>query len=406
MSKKFTKLHKTNKIENLWVTRFINSFTKIDNGNLTIILPDGNHVYLGSSDTVGPIATLKLNSYNPISKILLKGEVAFAESYMDGEWETPDLTAIFDFFLANERVLEDQTMGSWSSRTLLRLQHIFKRNSKAGSKRNIAYHYDLGNDFYKAWLDDTMTYSSAIFKKGNESLMEAQVNKYNTIAEIADLRKGDNVLEVGCGWGGFTEIAASKHGCKVHGLTLSKQQLNFAKKRFRSSNIDDIATVSFTDYRDSVGFFDKIISIEMFEAVGEENWNAYFQTIYDRLKPAGIAVLQVITIDNERFKAYRKSADFIQRYIFPGGFLPSPQALEEAITRNGLRLECSRFFGSSYARTCSIWKKQFQLAWEEIEQLNYDQSFKRMWEYYLSYCEAGFKAKRVDVGIFKIIKPA
>ena len=406
MSKKSSKLRTRNKNENPWITRFINSFTQIDNGNLTIILPDGNHVCLGSSDTVGPIATLILNSYNPISKILLKGEVAFAESYMDGEWETPDLTAIFDFFLANERILEDQTMGSWTSRALLRLQHIFNRNSKAGSKRNIAYHYDLGNNFYKAWLDDTMTYSSAIFKNGNESLMEAQVNKYNTIAEIADLRYGDNVLEVGCGWGGFTEIAASKHGCKVHGLTLSQEQLSFAKKRFRSSKIDDIATVSFTDYRDSVGFFDKIISIEMFEAVGEENWNTYFQTIYDRLKPAGVAVLQVITIDNDRFKAYRKGADFIQRYIFPGGLLPSPQALEEAITRNGLHLECSRFFGSSYAKTCSIWKKQFQHAWEEIEQLNYDQSFKRMWEYYLSYCESGFKAKRVDVGIFKIIKPA
>jgi cyclopropane-fatty-acyl-phospholipid synthase len=212
------------------------------------------------------------------------------------------------------------------------------------------------------------------------------------------------VLEIGCGWGGFSEFVARDIGAEIHGLTLSQEQLSFANKRYQKAGLDHLATAAYTDYRDSNGQFDKIVSIEMFEAVGEENWDTYFQSVQERLAPGGVAVLQIITIDDHRFHSYRKGADFIQRYIFPGGFLPSQSALGNAIKRNGFELIRSEFFGQSYARTCASWNKQFQHAWPEIQSMGYSLNFKRMWEYYLSYCEAGFQEGCVDVGIFKIKK--
>ncbi|MEG3619637.1 cyclopropane-fatty-acyl-phospholipid synthase family protein [Magnetovibrio sp. PR-2] len=391
---------------NRWVKQMVKKFSGLQNGQLTIVLPRGGQVHLGQAQSGGPRATLELKSYRPISKLLLNGEVAFAQSYIDGEWDSPDLTALFDFALANEKDVAADTAGHWVSRALHRVRHLLNRNSKSGSKRNIAYHYDLGNDFYAKWLDKSMTYSSALYETGAETLRQAQHTKYQAIAEMLDLQMKDEVLEIGCGWGGFSELAARDYGCFIHGLTLSREQLRYAQSRYQAAGIDQLASASYTDYRDSSGQYDKIVSIEMFEAVGEENWDTYFQTVQDRLKPGGTAVLQIITIEEDRFETYRKGTDFIQRYIFPGGFLPSPSALEDAVKRNGLTLQDTRFFGKSYARTCAAWQKQFQHTWSEIEPMGYDTAFKRMWEYYLSYCEAGFKAESVDVGLFKIVKPA
>lgn len=391
---------------NPWLKLIMRRFAGLEHGRLSIFLPGGGAVNIGSNTKSGPQARMILKSYKPLAKLFLNGELAFAQSYIDGEWESPDLTAVFDFALANERALAGQTAGNWVARSVNRMRHLLNRNSKTGSKRNIAYHYDLGNAFYAKWLDDSMTYSSALFETGRETLEQAQYAKYRAIAKMLDLQSGDDVLEIGCGWGGFSELAARHYGCRIHGLTLSQEQLRYARQRYREACVDELASVSYTDYRDSEGQYDKLVSIEMFEAVGEENWDTYFQTVFERLKPGGTAVLQVITIDEERFETYRKGTDFIQRYIFPGGFLPSPDALQQAVTRNGLQLERSRFFGQSYGRTCAEWQKHFQHAWDDIEPHGYDKNFKRMWEYYLSYCEAGFKAESVDVGLFKIVKPA
>jgi len=393
-------------VRNPLIKRLAASFGDIKEGHLTLVLPDGDAVGLGQENSAGPQACIRLNSYKPLSELFAKGDLAFAESYMQREWESPDLTALFDFGLAIEDKFEIDSSNNMVLKVFNRLRHILNRNSRRGSRRNIAYHYDLGNDFYKLWLDETMTYSSALFDDPAETLKQGQLNKYQAIAELLNVTKNDRLLEIGCGWGGFSEFIAKSAGVKIDGLTLSKEQLEFANVRYRNAGLENQANASYTDYRDSTGQYDKIVSIEMFEAVGEENWDTYFQTIHDRLTPAGTAVLQIITIDNQRFHSYRKNTDFIQRYIFPGGFLPSPEAFEAAVGRNGLTLQETHYFGESYAQTCALWNKQFQHAWPEIEALGYSTSFKRMWEYYLSYCEAGFKAGCVDVGLFKITKTA
>jgi cyclopropane-fatty-acyl-phospholipid synthase len=379
-------------------------FSQFQAGHLTLILPDGDVVELGQENSAGVKACIRLNSYKPLSELFAKGDLAFAESYIQGEWVSPDLTALFEFGLAIEEKFKIGSANSMVLKVFNRIRHILNRNSKRGSRRNIAYHYDLGNNFYKLWLDETMTYSSALFNDRADTLKQAQLNKYQAIAELLNVSKNDRILEIGCGWGGFSEYIAKSTDAKIDGLTLSKEQLEFANTRYQNAGLEKQVTASYTDYRDSTGQYDKIVSIEMFEAVGEENWDTYFQTIHDRLAPGGTAVLQIITIDNQRFHSYRKHTDFIQRYIFPGGFLPSPEALEAALDRNKFALQETQFFGASYARTCALWNKQFQHAWPEIEALGYSKSFKRMWEYYLSYCEVGFKAGCVDVGLFKITK--
>ena len=319
-----------------------------------------------------------------------------------GDWECPDLTALFDIALANEQAFDLENRGSWLFRTLNRLRHLLNNNSKTGSRRNISYHYDLGNEFYSHWLDETMTYSSALFS-AEEKLADAQQKKYRTIADMAELKSGDKVLEIGCGWGGFSEVAAKEYGAEIKGLTLSKEQLSYAQNRYQKANVAHLASASLTDYRDARGQYDKIVSIEMFEAVGYENWDTYFTAVKRLLKPGGTALLQIILIEDERFDSYRKNVDFIQKYIFPGGLLPSVEALSASVEENGLSLRDSHLFGPSYAKTCEIWQKNFQHAWDDIKPLGFDTRFKRMWEYYLSYCEAGFKAGTIDVGLFKIV---
>jgi cyclopropane-fatty-acyl-phospholipid synthase len=388
-----------NERANPWLKTFCNQLNAIRHGRLSLTLPNGQTLHFGKS---GPQATLILKSYKPASRFLMQGDLALAESYMDGEWDCPDLSALFDVALMNQNTLTLNNKGGWLYRTFNRLRHLLNANSKKGSKRNISYHYDLGNDFYRHWLDDTMTYSSALFE-GDESLQDAQLRKYRTIADMAELKAGENVLEIGCGWGGFSQVAAQEYGSHIHGVTLSREQLAYAQDRYRRHGIDHLASVSLTDYRDIEATYDKIVSIEMFEAVGYENWDTYFSTLKKSLKPGGCAVLQIILIEDERFESYRKSVDFIQRYIFPGGLLPSVETLGKALEKNKLSLTDSHLFGASYAKTCEIWQKNFQHAWDDIKPLGFDARFKRMWEYYLSYCEAGFKAGSIDVGLFKIV---
>ncbi len=387
-----------------WLKMITAYLSDIKGGQLTMVLPDGNVFKFGQATAGNLQAHIKLHSYKPLSILFTKGDLAFAECYLRGEWESPDLTALLDFGLFVETQFKISSSNNLALKVINRIRHIFNRNSRSGSRRNIAYHYDLGNDFYGHWLDETMTYSSALFNSSTDSLKQAQLNKYGAIEELLSLTKNNRILEIGCGWGGFSEYIVKSKGPMILGLTLSKEQLEFANARYETEGIAERATASYTDYRDSTGQYDRIVSIEMFEAVGEDNWDIYFKTIHDRLAPGGIAVLQIITIDNQRFHSYRKNADFIQRYIFPGGMLPSLEALQGSIVRNNLTIEDTCFFGTSYARTCALWNERFQRAWPKIEALGYSLRFKRMWEYYLSYCEAGFKAGSVNVGLFKITK--
>jgi cyclopropane-fatty-acyl-phospholipid synthase len=298
-------------------------------------------------------------------------------------------------------------MPNWGlMRAWNRVQHFLRANSKSGSRRNIAYHYDLGNDFYSEWLDPGMTYSSALFDDEHDDLESAQENKYRQLAERLELKAHHRVLEIGCGWGGFAEYAAKEYGCNIVCLTLSKEQLAFAQERINTAGLAEQIEFRLQDYRDVEGQFDRIVSIEMFEAVGEEYWGTYFAQVKQLLRPEGQAGLQIISIANERFEGYRNETDFIQKYIFPGGMLPSPEKLDQHIEQAGLSKTSEHLFGRSYARTLSIWRKEFLRNWDSISQLGYSRKFRRMWEYYLCYCEAGFRRGTIDVGHYFLKKDA
>jgi cyclopropane-fatty-acyl-phospholipid synthase len=323
---------------------------------------------------------------------------------MDGDFSTPDLTALIAFGLTNQDALAAQLKGSLLVRLVAGIRHRINANTRTGSRRNIAYHYDLGNAFYGLWLDETMTYSSAVFADDGETLADAQRAKYRRIIAGLGLKPGDRVLEIGCGWGGFAETAAREAGASVTCLTISRQQAEFARARMAAAGLSDKVEIREQDYRDVTGTFDKIVSIEMFEAVGEENWPVYFKAVHDRLVDGGRAMLQVITIANERFAAYRKSIDFIQRYIFPGGMLPSPDAFAQSATAAGLELGGVAWFGQSYAETLKRWSVRFEAVWPQIAPLGFDERFHRMWRYYLNSCEACFSLGATDVGQFLIHK--
>ncbi|MCW5721399.1 MAG: class I SAM-dependent methyltransferase [Devosia sp.] len=373
-------------------------------GALTVILPNGRTRTLGRSQT-GEHAVLRLKNFKVITEAMQRGTVGFAAAYMNGDIEVDDLTALFRFFLQNRDMFEKANPGFFRKAATDLHYHLSRRNTLEGSKKNIAEHYDLGNDFYGEWLDPSMTYSSAVFTSGDQSLEAAQGAKYHLVADMAGVKPGASVLEIGCGWGGFAETVARDYSAHLRGITLSAEQLKFGQERLARQGLDQFATLVFEDYRHTQGQFDHVCSIEMIEAVGEDNWPSYFQTVHDRLKPGGTAAIQAITINEADFDGYRSGPDFIQRYIFPGGMLLTKTVMRDFGNKVGLTLENVETFGLSYAKTLRLWRERFLERWPMIAQLGYDEYFKRKWVYYLSYCEAGFTEGSIDVGIYQYRRP-
>jgi cyclopropane-fatty-acyl-phospholipid synthase len=373
-------------------------------GCALITLPDGNS-YLFGEGGEAPL-DFRIYDYKFARRVLSSGDIGFAEGLMAGEWDSDDLPALLTLMAANverfTRLLEGGPIG----KALNWLRHLRRENTKEGSRRNILAHYDLGNRFYESWLDRTMTYSSARFDAKVRDLESAQLEKYRALARHLELKAGDHVLEIGCGWGGFAEVAATEFGARVTGLTISDQQLIYARDRMRRLGLAGQVEIRRQDYRDVDGAFDKVASIEMFEAVGEKYWSAYFSKISDVLKPGGKAALQIITIRDELFDKYRKRADFIQRYVFPGGMLVSIERLKQETAKAGLIWRQADAFGQSYAETLALWADRFRMKWDEIRALGFDERFKRFWLFYLGYCEAGFRTGRTDVIQLELAKPA
>ncbi|HEY5305407.1 MAG TPA: cyclopropane-fatty-acyl-phospholipid synthase family protein [Pseudolabrys sp.] len=376
---------------------------RIETGSLTVALPNGQRI-IRRGTIPGPHARVVIRRWRAIWRLVAGGDLGLAEAYIDGDWWTPDLFAFLSFGALNEKPLQGSISGLALMRVLNRVKHWRRRNTRSGSRHNISAHYDIGNSFYTHWLDRGMSYSSALFPKPDMTLEEAQNAKLNRAVDLLDVAGGGNVLEIGCGWGALAECLVEK--CHVTGITLSNEQLDFARDRLNKKNLAARASLRLQDYRDVGGQFDRIVSIEMLEAVGEAYWPAFFETLHDRLRPGGIAVLQAITIDERRFDSYRKTPDFIQKYIFPGGMLPTIRIMESDIARAGLKLVKTEFFGDSYVRTLAEWQRRFRSAWPSIQKLGFDERFKRMWDYYLSYCQAGFATGALNVGFYKITPAA
>jgi cyclopropane-fatty-acyl-phospholipid synthase len=377
-------------------------------GGLVIDLPDGSTHTLGDAGTVGEApARMIVRDWTLFEDVLARGDIGFGESYIDGAWESPDLASLLTLLNRNRETLGRAIHGHWWSLLIERLRHFRNANTRAGSRRNIMAHYDLGNDFYAQWLDPTMSYSSALFTDTTATLAEAQVTKYHRIATELGIKPGDTVLEIGCGWGGFAEVAAREAGARVTGITLSPAQLAFAQERMQRAGLADSVKLELTDYRDlpqRAERYDHVVSIEMFEAVGERWWSTYFDTVQTLIKPGGHAMVQSITIANPLFSSYRKGTDFIQRHVFPGGMLPSPDAFRGAAARGGLVTRESFAFGLDYARTLALWKHDFNARWNGIEAQGFDERFRRLWNFYLSYCEAGFATGTTDVMQFHLVR--
>ena len=370
--------------------------THMQEGQLDVIMPGGARLRFGKPNGE-PRALVRIHNDRAARRFLTRGQLGFCESYLDGDWSSPDVATFFELILRNAQSMKQIMLGKKWARLLSRLSHVLKPNSKKGSRKNIYRHYDIGNDFYETWLDRSMTYSSALFADGIEDLNEAQDRKYQEMVNRLELKPEHHVLEIGCGWGGFAEYAARSVGCKITAITISEAQYEYAKARIEKANLSDKVEIRLQDYRDVRGTFDRIASIEMFEAVGEAYWPTFFETLKKRLKNGGRATLQIITIRDQDFDTYRKSADYIQRYIFPGGMLPSMHALEEQIGAAGLRKGDHISFGRDYARTLKIWNDEFQKAWPDLNSQTMNTRFKRLWEQYLCYCQAGFQVGSIDV---------
>ena len=354
---------------------------------------------LGDSDTKHPVATLKLHNWKLFEATLKSGDVGFAQTWIAGDWETDNLIDLLDLVVANREVIEQAVYGHWLGRLVFRIKHLLNRNTRSGSKRNIHAHYDLGNDFYKLWLDPGMTYSSALFTGDNrleKNLAEGQDAKYQRMIDELGLSAGARVLEIGCGWGGFVEKAV-KHGLSLKALTLSGEQLHFAQSRVNALGQAGQVKLALQDYRDEKQQYDGIVSIEMFEAVGEAYWPGYFDTLSTCLKSGAKAVVQTITIRDDLFERYRLGTDFIQQYIFPGGMLPSPQVFRNLAQRHGLQVVKEFSFGLDYAQTLSQWREKFMAQLDQVRSHGFDMAFIRTWEFYLAYCEAAFRRGNTDV---------
>ena len=387
-----------------YFARVFNLVLKLNSGRIDFILPDGRQ-FRAEGAKPGPVAEVFINNPDVFARLVREGDLGFSDAYLDGWWTTPDLQAFMDFIHADNDDMYDEFPGMGLVRAWEKARFWFQSNSKRQALKNISYHYDLGNDFYSLWLDDTMTYSSALFSTSQESLENAQVAKYASMIDQMGVKPGDHVLEIGCGWGGFAEYAAKERGLKVTGLTISKEQLDFARKRINNNGLGDKVNLKLQDYRDENGVYDGVASIEMFEAVGEKYWPIYFNKVKQCLKPGKQATLQIITIHDARWEVYRKGVDFIQKYIFPGGMLPSPTVLRQEVAKAGLNVQHSIEFGKSYSQTLRRWFEVFNDQWDTISGMGFDDRFRRMWNFYLTSCAATFESGNCDVTQITLQKP-
>lgn len=376
-----------------WLFRMLG---QLQCGSIDVSCPDGRKLSFTGARS-GPHADLQLKDWQVCSDLLSRGDIGLAEAFIDGRADSADLMQLLLLGALNERAVEQAIHGRWWATLAYRLRHWLRPNSRRGSRRNIEAHYDLGNDFYSLWLDPSMTYSSALFEgDAGRSLTDAQQAKYARILHALDARPGDHILEIGCGWGGFAEFAA-RAGCRVTGITISPSQLDYAQRRIAAAGLQDSVALQLMDYRDLDGQFDHVVSIEMFEAVGERYWPGYFAAVRERLRPGGRALVQSITIAEEKFERYRAGTDFIQQYIFPGGMLPSPGRFRKEAAAQGLSVCEMHGFGLDYAETLQRWHQQFNAAAQQVQDLGFDPRFMRTWQFYLAYCEAGFRARATDV---------
>ena len=378
--------------------RFAPMLANLRDGRLRIRLPNGSG-FASAGDDAGLQATVVLERWRALRRLAFGGDVGFAEAYVDGDWTSPDLVALLRLGARNAEALRTATSGTAVMRLANRLRHVLRGNTRRGSRRNIMAHYDLGNAFYALWLDPAMQYSSAIWREDTPDLEAAQNRKLDRVVEWLVLDGGESLLEIGCGWGALAMRIAQAKDARVTALTLSPAQLEFARERAAGSGLGGRIDFRLQDYRDVRGVFDRVVSVEMIEAVGESHWPTYFQTLAGSLRAGGRAVIQAITIDEAHFEQYRRNPDFIQKHVFPGGFLPTRSAIDAEAARAGLRVVGSERFGASYARTLAEWRRRFHARWPEAAALGFDDRFRRLWDYYLAYCEAGFAEGMIDVGL-------
>jgi cyclopropane-fatty-acyl-phospholipid synthase len=374
----------------------INLFNKIETGGLTFYLPDGSARYFGDKDSSFQVQ-MTIHDYRFFKDAVLGGDVGLGEAYMKGFWDTDDIPALFSVLIKNRQALANGNMTTaWLVRQKDRLVHALRANTPMGSRRNIGEHYDLSNDFFQTFLDPTMLYSCGLYRGESDTCEDAQRRKLQSIIDKAHIESTDHVLEIGCGWGGFAMEAVKQTGCRITGITVSEEQYQLAQERVLQAGLQDKITILFKDYRHVAGLFDKIVSIEMLEAVGHKYLGTFFTACDKLLKPAGRLVIQVITIPDQNYENYRRNTDWIQKYIFPGGHLPSVTALSQVVTRNtSLLMEQLEDIGTNYARTLKDWRESFTRNLDKINSLGFDEIFQRKWIYYLAMCEAGFRERAI-----------
>ena len=387
-----------------YFARVLGMASSLRHGRIDFVLPDGRR-FRAEGPNPGPVAELDIHNNDLFARLIREGDLGFCDAYLDGWWSTPDLQAFMDFIHADNEDIYDGFPGMGLVRAYEQLRFWLQRNSKQQARKNISYHYDLGNDFYGLWLDDTMSYSSAIFSDPQQSMEAAQTLKYKSMVDEMGVQPGDHVLEIGCGWGGFAEYAAAERGLQVTCLTISEEQFKYAVERIEKAGLSDKVTFKLQDYRDETGVYDGIASIEMFEAVGEKYWPVYFNTLRERLKPGKHATLQIITVQDKRWHLYRKGVDFIQKYIFPGGMLPAPSVLRAQVEKAGLEVKGSVEFGDSYSQTLRRWYETFNAKWPEVKALGFDDRFRLMWNFYLTSCAATFRFANCDVTQITVTRP-
>lgn len=385
---------------NNWVALFLRTLQGIEVGQIEVTTPEGEKLKFKGS-RAGVSVKLKIYDWRFCERIFLKSDIGLGESYIRKEWHSDNVNGLIQLAVANEKILGRIVLGSALSILYYRVKHMLNRNTKKGSKRNILAHYDLGNEFYKLWLDESMTYSSALFGDADIDLKDAQARKYQHIIDQLKAKPGDHILEIGCGWGGFAEYAAEQ-GYRVTGITISEEQHEYA--RVRVQRFGSLVDIQLKDYRDLSGNFDHVVSIEMFEALGQSYWPTYFSVIDKVLKPTGNAIVQSITIRNESFASYARGTDFIQQYIFPGGMLPSPKKFVQVAQKQGLKLTATTDFGLDYAKTLAAWELNFTEVEQKVRDMGFDDSFIRMWRFYLKYCQGGFEAEKLGVSQFRLAR--